>query len=102
LGAGTRERLAGAAQLVSAMRYTLPRDAAPTAESVDLVLRHADALLRSAAAGGPPDAALAAGSLLDETFGSEEALAGAEKLSPGARRRVEDLRRRCAEAAAKR
>jgi hypothetical protein len=98
-GAGTRERFAAASQTLAALRYVLPRDAAPTAESVDLALRHADALLRHAAAGGPRDSALAAGSVLDESFGSDEALALAESLLPGAKARAVELKKRAAEAA---
>jgi len=97
-GDGSRERLAAAAQTVAALRYVLPRDAAPTAESVDLALRHADALLRLKAAGGSRESALSAGALLEENFGSDEALDAAEALLPGAKARACELRKR-AEAA---
>jgi hypothetical protein len=97
LGAGTRERLNAAAQTLAALRLTLPRDQAPTAESVGLALRHADALARLAAAGGRHDAALSAASCLDDAFGSDEAMANAESLLPGARARVAALRARLKE-----
>jgi hypothetical protein len=97
VGAGTRERLAAAVQTLAALRLTLPRDRGATAESVDLALRHADALALLAAAGGPRESAASARALLDDAFGTEEATAQAETLVPGARARIADLRKRLKE-----
>ena len=60
------------------------------------------ALLRLAAAGGPKDAPLSANALLDETFGSDEALTQAEAFVPGARERIADLRKRVKESGERR
>ncbi len=98
-GAGSKERLAAAAQSLAALRYTLPREAGITAESVDLVIRHADAMARIGVAGGGAEGLDAAAALLDLVLGSEAALAEAEKVLPGAGARVADLRKRIAGAA---
>jgi hypothetical protein len=96
-GAGTRQRLHGAVQTLAALRLTLPRDQGPTADSVDLVLRHAEALVALAAAGGPKDSAASARATLDDAFGTEEAAARAESLLPGARARTDAIRARIQE-----
>lgn len=95
LAAGdARERLSGAAQALAALRFTIAPDQGVTAESVDLALRHADSMLRIAAAGGPREGVAAAATLLQQTFGTDDALARAESLLPGARARVDDLTKR--------
>jgi hypothetical protein len=97
-GSGARERLAGAAQALAALRYTLPPDQGVTAESTDLALRHAETMLRIATSGGPREGIAAAATLLQQTLGTEEALARADAALPGARARAADLAKRIAEA----
>ena len=97
-GSATKERLAGASQIYSALRYTLPRNSDPTAESVELAMRHAETLLRLFDLTSQRDAALGASTVLDEMFGSDEARARAETLLAGAKPRIAALRKRAAEA----
>src|SRR5262249_53728901 len=97
-GAATRERLTAAVQTLAALRLTLPRDRAATAESVDLALRHADALASLGAAGGRKESASSARALIAAWWGAEEGPAQAGALPPGARGRPAALRRRIKDA----